>query len=415
MQQTNSKIIHILGASLNQVELIKTAQRLGYKVLVSDMYENPPGKEFADFFEQADTTDLDGTFEIAKKYNIAAICTDQTDVAVTTVAYIAEKLNLKGIGYDVALRFTNKNLMRSFLSEYLSDDYKGNIPGFKFFSNAQDAFKSVSELFDKFTNHALIVKPINSQGSKGVAKLVKGEADSLLQEKINIAMSESHGSGILIESFIAGYEVAVESFVEDGEIYPLCISKKDHYQANPCLDQRVEFLGDISVDLEKKLFALNSEVIKTLGQSFGLNHSEYMIANGKPYLMETAARGAGSNVSGKIVPFLTRFNTNEALINSLFNIPNNINIANYRERFAVLEFFNLNSAKTVTIKAIDIDPELYKLSEELRLNVNLGDSIDGVADSRARVGQLILFSEIGADDLRAKNKRASELIKIAYE
>jgi hypothetical protein len=49
------------------------------------------------------------------------------------------------------------------------------------------------------------------------------------------------------------------------------------------------------------------------------------------------------------------------------------------------------------------------------LNVNLGDNIEGVADSRARVGQMILFSELSLADLREKNKRATELINIVYE
>lgn len=413
MSSNDTKTIHILGASHNQLELIKTAQELGYKVLVSDMYPNPPGKELADFFEQANTVDKEKTLAIAEKYKISAICTDQTDVAVTTVAYIADKLKLKGIGYEVAQRFTDKRLMREALEANLPESYKNSIPKFRFFKDATSCLETIQSLFKEFNDDTLIVKPINSQGSKGVGKI--SSSDPELKNKIKLAFKESREAGILVESFINGYEVAVESYIEDGKVYPLSISKKYHYKSNPCLDQKVEFIGDIDKELEQKLFDLNSTVIKTLGQNFGLNHAEYRVMNNEPYLIETAARGAGSNVSGKIVPFLTQFDTNKALINSLSDIKNEIKIENYRDRYAILEFFNIDSEKAVEIKEINIDPEVYKLSEELRINLAIGDRIEGTLDSRARVGQVIIFSNKSLEDLREKVKKVNSLINIVHE
>ena len=415
MQTQDKKIVHILGGSENQLEIILAAKALGYSVLVSDMYENPPAKELADFFEQANTTDKEKTLEIAERYKISAICTDQTDVAVSTVAYIAEKLNLKGIGYEIAQRFTNKRIMRSFLHENLSSDYQANIPKFKFFESPESAIQGLSSLFDEFSNDTLIVKPINSQGSKGVNKLKVKEDKASQEEKIKLAFSESKNSGILIEDFIDGYEVAVESFIKDGEIYPLCISKKYHYKSNACLDQKVEFLGDIDPILEKKLFELNSEIIRTLGQNFGLNHSEYRVMNGEAYLIETAARGAGSNVSGKIVPFLTGFDTNIALLKLLFSEECKINISDYKKSFALLEFFNIDSPSPITIKEISIDPEIYNLCEELRINASIGDRIEGASDSRSRIGQVIILSNESVEDLKNKSEKINNLIQVKYE
>ena len=56
-----NKLIHIVGGGPNQISLIKKAKELGLKVLVSDMYANPPGRDYADFFEQINTIDKEAT------------------------------------------------------------------------------------------------------------------------------------------------------------------------------------------------------------------------------------------------------------------------------------------------------------------------------------------------------------------
>jgi len=80
------KIIHIVGGGVNQISLVKRAKAMGLRVLITDMYPNPPAREFADYFEQVDTTEKESTLEVAKKNRIDFIITDMTDVAIPTVA-----------------------------------------------------------------------------------------------------------------------------------------------------------------------------------------------------------------------------------------------------------------------------------------------------------------------------------------
>ena len=86
------KLIHIVGGGFNQVALVRQAKAKGLRVLVTDSNENPPARKFADLFEQIDTTDRNASLRCAEKNHIDFVTTDMTDVAVPTVAFIAETL-----------------------------------------------------------------------------------------------------------------------------------------------------------------------------------------------------------------------------------------------------------------------------------------------------------------------------------
>ncbi|MBL7810768.1 MAG: ATP-grasp domain-containing protein [Bacteroidetes bacterium] len=370
------KLLQIVGGGQNQVAIVNLAKSLGLKVLVTDMYENPPCRALADYFEQADTTDREGNLEIAKKYKIDAIVTDQTDVAVPTVAYVAESLGLKGIGFENALRFTNKYTMR----EYLKHQLPSVIPDFHFFDEPREAIAFYNSHAD---SGKWIVKPINSQGSKGVYILTVQSA----VDRITTAWHESRSRGILIEQFVEGYEFSVEAYVQDNRVYNLAITKKYHYISNDCIDVRNTYLGDISPELENRLFQVNAQVIQSLKLPFGVTHAEYKVDGDKVCLMEIAARGGGGSISSKIIPYLTGFEPNRALIHCVFNEPFDIKIDDYKLKFVVMKFFEFKPGKTTNIY---FDNNLASDLLVFQLDIRPGDEIREVKDSRDRPGYFVV-------------------------
>ena len=74
-------------------------------------------KEYADKIYDLDLRRQDEILEIAQKEKIDGIITDQTDIPVRTMAYVADNMGLPGIGYDTACLFTDKGKMRQKLEE----------------------------------------------------------------------------------------------------------------------------------------------------------------------------------------------------------------------------------------------------------------------------------------------------------
>ncbi len=397
------KLIHIIGGGLNQIPLVKRAKAKGLRILLTDMYPNPPAREFADYFEQVDTTDRERTLEMSQKHGIDFVASDMTDVAVPTVAYIAEKLGLPGIGYETSLRFTNKYVMRRTLQEKAPHV----IPESHFFENPKEA---VDFCRQKANEKDYIIKPVNSQGSRGVFVLKAHQSDTW-SSLIHSAFLESQKRGILLERYIQGFEYSVETFVKDGKIHNLTLTKKYHYDHNPCLDERNTFLGDVAEDLEKNLFAVNAQVIQALNLPFGMTHAEYKLENGQPYLIEIAARGAGGGISSHIIPYLTQFDTLDALLKVYMDEPLQIQVQDYKKRFAVLKFFNFKPGK---VKNITQDQSIVDQALFFSLNLQAGQIVTLPKDSRDRPGYFIVN---GAERGKVLNleKAIESAIQIDYD
>ena len=88
----------VIAGGAWQCPIVKSAKKMGHFVICSNLYEDSPAFQFADVGIVADVLDKDKNLEIAREYRPDAVLTEQSDIAVPTVAYIAEQLGLKGIG-----------------------------------------------------------------------------------------------------------------------------------------------------------------------------------------------------------------------------------------------------------------------------------------------------------------------------
>ena len=155
------KTIMILGANDGQLPLIKICKRKGYKTVVVSPKGDYPGFKLADQSIYLDTRDKEEILKEAIKLKIDAIVTDQTDVSVGSVAYVAEKLGISGIGTETALRFADKYEMRK-----AAKKAGVNVPDFDKAQCVEDAVAIAERL-----GYPLIMKPVDSSGSRGVRKV----------------------------------------------------------------------------------------------------------------------------------------------------------------------------------------------------------------------------------------------------
>ena len=106
------KKIMILGAGIYQVPLIRTARRMGLYTIVVSIPGDYPGFALADKIYELNTRDKEAILAAAEKEQIDGICTSGTDVAVSTIGYICEKMHLSGIPYEAAKILTDKAKMK---------------------------------------------------------------------------------------------------------------------------------------------------------------------------------------------------------------------------------------------------------------------------------------------------------------
>lgn len=398
-----SKIMVIAGGDW-QIELIKKVKSMGHYVICSNLYKNSPAFPYADACEVSDVLDKERNLEIAKKYMPDAVISDQSDIAVPTVAYLNEKLGLKGIGIEMADLFTDKSLQRDFCNKH-----EITIPEYKVCEKAEDAFP----MLEKFGR--IVIKPIDSQSSRGVYMI---ESEEQLRENCPDAIRWSNRKKVfLAEEYIDGDEFTVDGLVIDGHHYPLCISVKEMYPQNMTISrmQSYSYLSEKhDYDLLRKT---NKEFIEATGLSMGLTHSEYKAYDGRYYLLEAGARGGGSNLSGKIVPFMSEIDNYEYLIKEALGESVDEEYVKgkvfSRNKYVVMRFFDFREGIVDHVEGGDFLRD-HPMLIDYQLEVKPGDQLKRPEYGRLRPGHFIIGGD-GKSNVENEANMIIDAVKVVYK
>jgi len=210
----------ILGAGHCQVNAIVKAKEKGHTVIVSDYYENPPGKRFCHYKETVSTFDIEGNIQVGTKYNIDGVLTLGTDQPVYTAAKVAEALNLPSLlDCTTAKKVTNKKVMKTLFKE-------NNIPTVNFAFIKKD-FKDLELSNIKLP---VVIKPLDSQGQRGVFKL--NSLDEI-RAHFDEVLSYSREEEILVEEYYENGEITVSGWVNNDKVHVLTVTDRITYQNLP--------------------------------------------------------------------------------------------------------------------------------------------------------------------------------------
>lgn len=196
--------ILILGGGFQQLPAIRKAHELGLTVLLADYLPDAPGRREADQSFLISTRDKDKILELARKEGVDGILAFASDPAEETAAYVAEKIGLPGGMYAAAGILGNKRKFREFLTMH-------RIPAPRHFPMNYPE----SDL-----PYPVVVKPLDSSGSKGVTILRSYDAGRLLRA-YQTAVSFSLSGQAMAEEYISyGYRhlIGGDVIVRDGNV-----------------------------------------------------------------------------------------------------------------------------------------------------------------------------------------------------
>lgn len=378
-----SRIMVIAGGTW-QVPLIKKAKSLGFEVVNSNLYDDSIGFEYADFGEVADVKDKVANLEIAKKYRIDGVVTDQSDIAVPTVAYVASQLQLPTIGEDKAILFTDKFKMREFC----------RTQGFPYpeYRLCQSA-SEIIEFFDKIGK--IIIKPIDAQSSRGVYVIENVDnIDKLFEDARQYSRD---GKSVIAERFIQGTEFTIDGIVTKKGHLSLAISQKDHFSYNESIASELFFSNKNTLYDYDLLRETNNALIDAAGLPFGITHAEYKFEDGKFYLIEMAARGGGTKIASDIVPLMSGVDNYAYLLACVAGntYEDEVEVdSSLINRCAVLKFMDIDS-KGLPVKAIHGVEQIKQNPKviDFGLEFGVGDVVGQADDDRSRVGYYIAYEE----------------------
>ena len=382
------KTIMVVAGGTWQVPLIKRIKKMGYRVVNTNLYPDSVGFQYADQNGVMNVLDKESNLNFAKENYVDAVLTEQSDIAVPTVAYIAEEIGCCVIGRDMAELFTNKYKMREFCQ-------KNNFafPEYCLCENVDQAIE-----FFRNLKKDVIIKPLDSQSSRGVFTI---QTEEEMREMYPIAESYTNkGNYVLVERYIKGTEFTVDGLVLNEKHHTLAISEKSHFEYNPNIASKLFFTYQNEKFDYDCLRDTNNAIIDKAGLKNALTHAEYKFEEGKFYLIEMAARGGGTRISSDIVPYVSGVDNYKYLIEASVGVKNQVEEIELdvkeecKEHCAVLSFLDIESngkqiEKIEGIEKIRAIPEVIAFEVEF----SEGDIIERAQDDRSRVGFYIICAE----------------------
>lgn len=284
------KKLMLLGGIRYLLPAIDVAHRHGYHVITVDYIPDNIAHKYSDEYYNVSIMDKEAVLQLAKKLQIDGILSYAVDPGVVTAAYVAEQMGLPfTCSYETACILQDKAQFRQFLAEN-----SFNVPTAKGFSSIEEALKDV-----KIFHWPVIVKPVDSAGSKGVTKV---DNPSDLELAISHALEESHNGHFIIEDYLEldGHQSSADCFSINGELVYVDYSDQlfDIKAANPYTPSIEIWPSSMPQYRQDELTRELQRLIALLGCSTGLYNVESRVCkNGKPYIMEVSPRAGGNRIA----------------------------------------------------------------------------------------------------------------------
>lgn len=287
------KKLAIMGSSYLQVPLIEKARELGIESHVFAWDEGTCGKTRCDHFYTISITEKEQILQKCEAIQIDGITSIGSDLAMPTINYIADQMNLIGNSVESTFVTTNKYAMRKRLSEH-------NLPCPRFKKISSADLHLTADFSIPF-----IIKPTDRSGSRGVTKI---QAEAKITDALERAFSESLGNEAIIEEFIEGKEISVEMVSWQGAHHFITLTDKVNTGEPYFVEIEQHVPANIPSTLENRIIALVKEALTVLGVKYGASHSEILITDdGEIFIVEIGARMGGDNIGSDLVQLCTGY------------------------------------------------------------------------------------------------------------
>ena len=287
------KKLAVIGASYLQLPLVRKAQEMGLEVHCFAWADGAVCKDVADFFYPIDVKEKEKILEVCQRVGIDGITTIAADLPVSTINYVASRMGLVSNPDDYSETTTNKYKMRRCFME-------NDVPSPKFSLVKADGHYDI-----KGFQFPLIVKPTDRSGSKGVEKVL----DPLqLEAAIQRAREVSFHKEAIIEEFVSGREISVESISYEGVHTILQITDKVTTGAPFFVELEHHQPSSLPEDIKERVRGIVLKALDALRIQYGASHSELKITeDGDIRVIEIGARMGGDFIGSDLVRLSTGY------------------------------------------------------------------------------------------------------------
>lgn len=285
MNLKGKKLMVMCGTALS-CEIVEVAKKMGVYTMVTDYIPNSPAKKIADESFDVSTTDIDAMVSLCKEKKVDGIFTNFIDSMLPYCLEICKHLNKPFYLNEEQIKVfgEKKNFKKACIESgvavpqefKMTEDFKEN------------DFKKII--------YPVIVKPVDSSGSKGISVCY---SETELKNAFKHALEYSKSKNVVVEKYFTGDEVTVNYVMQDGEV--MLTSIHDRYFNTEQVD--VLKTPDVyiypSKYVKEYLKSTNLKVIKMLkkwGFKDGSIFLQACVENNEFYFYEAGIRLNGCKI-----------------------------------------------------------------------------------------------------------------------
>jgi biotin carboxylase len=275
-----AEAILILGAAAVQDDAVQSARELGLTTVVCAQAPDGPAVDTCDEFVQLDFLDVDGVYRLMKERGIRFVYSVGSDRAMPVIGELSRRSGSPAFASkEVAETCNNKGLLRRALF-----GMDGAVP-----FQVINAFEPVIREVDL----PCIVKPVDAQGQRGVAKV---DSDNDFAGAVAAAAAHSRTGGVIVERFVGGVEISVNGYLVDSQLVFVAVSDRVVWpQFTGLIREHVvpTQLDNKVVDAVKSLL---SNTCARIGVADGPVYAQMKVEDQRPYIIEITPRLDGCHM-----------------------------------------------------------------------------------------------------------------------
>ena len=377
------KKLMILGGSCYAIPVIEAAHKLGVYVITCDYLPNNIAHKYSDQYCNVSIIEKEAVLKVAKELQIDGIMSFACDPGVVTAAYVAENMGLPSVGsYESVSILQNKARFRKFLR-----NNGFNVPKTYSYNTVEDALKDKDSI-----EYPVIVKPVDSAGSKGVTRVDSAEE---LPVAVKHAFDFSFGKQIIIEDYIEKVDCSSDTdcFSINGRLVFVSFNSQrfDEFSSNPYTPSAFSWPSTLPSEVERELTNEIQRVISLLNLGSSIYNVETRLStNGKPYIMEISPRGGGNRLA-ECLRYATGVDLIDGAVKAALGMP--------IEQFVPKTYSGywieiiLHSNKKGCFRELYLSNMVVPFVVEKDLWVKEGDRIDCFSAANNSIGTLILHCD----------------------
>ena len=257
-----------------------------------------------------------------------------------------------------------------------------------------------------------VIKPISLSGSCGVIRVNK-KSEFLYAfnrvKKIALKHSTVTPSGLLVEEYIPGREIAIDALIHEGKVHVLAVFAKPDPLVGPYFPESIYLtLSQNSVGELDDVKSVLAEGIMALGLTKGPVHAEFRLNSNGIYLLEVAARSIGGQCGSclsfdngkKLEQVIVEYHLRESAPPYLLD----------ERSFGIMMLQVENNGVLRSIQGLERAQSQVNI-DAINITIPIGQAVEALPEARRYLG-FIFASSSGMRETEDALRRARSALKI---